>query len=533
MRRFSSYGQINPKLHYYAPRTGLIEQAYTQLLGEHPEEGGHYITVWAPRQTGKSTVLLEAAQKLRQHEEHDVVLITMESAKYEEDPQVVLRMFVRELQFKMNYPLPNISSWEDFPLIFHRECLKKPLILVIDEFDTIAEQCINKFASEFRKIHTDRITETGKTSAEKTYLLHGLALIGVRSVLGIENVSGSPFNVQRSVHIPNLTFEEMDGMFTWYERESGQQVEQDVIERLYAETNGHPGLTCWFGELLTEGFEDHPSVKEKPITLAFFDIAYQYATYALPNNTILNILSKAEKEPYRDFVLRLFKTGEKLHFRYHDKQVNYLYMNGVIDREQGEDGALYLKFSNPFVQKYLFQYFSNELFQELGKLFDPFENLEDTITETRLNIPNLMKRYERHLRENKAWLLKDAPRRGDLRIYEAVYHFHLYMYVFHFLKGFGGKVYPEFPTGNSKIDLIIKYGGKVYGLEVKSYTTRKDYQDALLQAARYGKQLHLTEISLVIFVESIDEKHRNMYEAAYLDQDTGTTVFPIFVETGC
>ena len=99
--------------------------------------------------------------------------------------------------------------------------------MVIDEFDAIAEQCINKFASEFRKIPTDHITETGKTSAEKTYLLHGLALIGVRSVLGIENVSGSPgstslttsFNVQRSVHIPNLTFEEVDGMFTWYERE--------------------------------------------------------------------------------------------------------------------------------------------------------------------------------------------------------------------------------------------------------------------------------------------------------------------------
>jgi hypothetical protein len=36
-----------------------------------------------------------------------------------------------------------------------------------------------------------------------------MALIGVRAVLGVENVKGSPFNVQRSVHIPNLTHDEV------------------------------------------------------------------------------------------------------------------------------------------------------------------------------------------------------------------------------------------------------------------------------------------------------------------------------------
>jgi hypothetical protein len=54
MRRFSSYGPINTKLHYYAPRKELIAGAITQLMGENPSEGGHYITVWAPRQTGKT-----------------------------------------------------------------------------------------------------------------------------------------------------------------------------------------------------------------------------------------------------------------------------------------------------------------------------------------------------------------------------------------------------------------------------------------------------------------------------------------------
>ncbi|MDQ1353749.1 MAG: hypothetical protein QG657_4056, partial [Acidobacteriota bacterium] len=31
MRRFSSYGPVDPDLHYYAPRKELIDKAYAQL----------------------------------------------------------------------------------------------------------------------------------------------------------------------------------------------------------------------------------------------------------------------------------------------------------------------------------------------------------------------------------------------------------------------------------------------------------------------------------------------------------------------
>ena len=51
-------------------------------------------------------------------------------------------------------------------------------------------------------------------------------------------MTGSPFNVQQSMHIPNLTFEEVQGLFADYERESGQKVEPEVVERLFYETRG-------------------------------------------------------------------------------------------------------------------------------------------------------------------------------------------------------------------------------------------------------------------------------------------------------
>ncbi len=60
MRRFSSYGPVDLDLHYYVPRTQLIDTACAQLVGENPDKGGHYITVWAPRQCGKSWIMIQA-----------------------------------------------------------------------------------------------------------------------------------------------------------------------------------------------------------------------------------------------------------------------------------------------------------------------------------------------------------------------------------------------------------------------------------------------------------------------------------------
>lgn len=91
-----------------------------------------------------------------------------------------------------------------------------------------------------------------------------------------------------------------------------------------------------------------------------------------------------------------------------------------------------------------------------------------------------MRRHEQYLRDNREWLLKDAPRKANLRVYEAVYHFNLFRYLVTFL-GQRGHVYPEFPTGNGKIDLIIEYGGQTYGLEVKSYSDQIAYREALRQ----------------------------------------------------
>lgn len=535
-RRFSSYGPIKPHLHYYAKRQKLIDSAVSLLTAgnsekDNPQQDGHYITVWAPRQCGKTWVMQEAVKKIKQSGLYDVGMLTIERAREETEESELMEIVMEKFQDAFAVSLPQIKKITDIPSIFTQRYFKKPVVLILDEFDALDEKFINRFAGVFRDMFISRTNEGDKDSKDKSNLLHGLALVGVRSVLGIENVTGSPFNVQRGLHIPNLTGEEVNGMFDWYKEESGQTIEQEVVDRLFYETGGQPGLTCWLGELLTEGLEDYSNDKTRPIGTKEFESIYTAATDALPNNNILNIISKAKQEPNRSFVLELFQTREKLRFRFDDSTINALYMNGVIDKEASEN-KYYVRFSSPFVQKRLFNYFSYDLFKQMGSLVEPLSNLDHVLTPTGLDIRELMKLYQTYLDKNKTWLFKDVPRRSDLRVYEAVYHFNLYSFLDRFFQDRGYLVLPEFPTGNGKIDLLIRSDSTTYGIELKSFTDQAGYRHALEQAAKYGKQLGLTEIFLVTFIEGIDDETRLTFEKDYLDPGAGIAVKPVFIVTG-
>ncbi|MCP5047989.1 MAG: hypothetical protein GY940_12505, partial [bacterium] len=398
MRRFSSYGPLNTKIHYYAPRKDLISKAYTRLVGENPDEGGHYITVWAPRQCGKSWLMIQIYQQLLKNPYFHVVPVSLERVKHETNVKEIIRIIAAKIGERLGKSFLNIDTQEKFQEIFRKDILEKPLILILDEFDALIEEAISVFVGAFRNAHIERLYESDKPTGEKSYVLHAVALVGVRSVLGVENAKGSPFNVQQSLHISNLTYDEMKEMFLWYEKESGQKVEEDVLRQLFYETRGQPGLVGWFGELLTDTYNRD---KSKAIDMENFEEVYAAASQVLPNNNILNIISKAKTEPYKETVLELFKTDQKIAFTYDDTHLNYLYMNGVIDKEIVNRDKYFAKFASPFVQKRLFNYFSKELFREMGQLVEPFVSLDDTINDTGIKIRNLVGRYQQYLSKNK------------------------------------------------------------------------------------------------------------------------------------
>jgi len=248
-RKFHSYGPVDSEEHFSVPRNEMIEKCLRQLIG-NPEKGGHYFTIWAPRQTGKTWLMRQVKKEIEKQQGGRFLIgflsvqgIIMETDDSEE---VLFRQLPRIIREGFGTEPATPKTWDDWIDWFSVEkgLFEKPVILFIDEFDSLPPKVIDRLITLFRDMYLKR----------ENFVLHGLALIGVRAVLGVESRRGSPFNIQSSLHVPNFTEDEVRDLFRQYQEESGQRTDPEVVTKLYECTRGQPGLVCWFGELLTEKY---------------------------------------------------------------------------------------------------------------------------------------------------------------------------------------------------------------------------------------------------------------------------------------
>ncbi len=518
MRQFSSYGPVDARHHFCVERWELVNQCVNQLVGE-PDEGGHYFTIWAARQTGKTWLMRQVMQEVPKRFGDKFTLVSfslgglrgMQFSPTEQDdmPRRLSEIFEEYLPGN-----PNVTTWQEFRLLFTKGNLfDQPLILLIDEVDTVPLALLDLLVAQFRELYLYR----------ENNWLHGLALTGVRAVIGIESQRGSPFNVQRSLHVPNLTHEEVVEMYQQYQTETGQAIDSIVVEKVYEVTRGQPGLVSWFGELLTETYNLTPpypflqggkkiAVLE-PIEWPTWRLVWHKSRFVEPNNTIMNLIAKVKMEEYQGFLANLF-TGTDIPFYFHNPLHNYLYMHGIISPEtiEEENGELLeiCRFTSPFIQDCIYQALGNEFVAKNPTVLalHPLDGLDDVFDSPVLNLPALLQRYKDYLARLKAkginpWKLQ--PRREtDIQLTEAVGHFHLYAWLQQAI-GHYCMVSPEFPTGNGKVDLHIRHENKQGLIEVKSFVDTKRLKKDKPKTADYAKQLGLSEVTMAVFIPVLDE----------------------------
>ncbi len=503
MRRFHSYGPVDCRHHFCVERHELIQQCAEQLLGI-PDEYGHFFTIWSPRQCGKTWLMRQVSKKIGE-QYPDKFMIGMMSVQgiimEPDDPdEVFFRQMSRMARetFKIEPPAP--KTWDDWIDWFSTEkgLFRKPLILFIDEFDSLPRKMIDRLITLFRDMYLKR----------DSFCIHSLALIGVYAVLGVESERGSPFNIQRSLHVPNFTEQEVKDLFRQYQTESGQTVEPEVVETVYSTTRGQPGLVCWFGELLTEKY--NPGAK-KSVDMMHWKQIHSRACHSEWNNTVLNLIKKV-RSGYEQHAVELFNHSD-IRFSIDAEWCSYLYLNGVIDREEKFDDkgefTEFCRFANPFIQLRIYNALTMDLIGERLPILalEPLDTLSDIFDKAELDIPALLERYKGYLRRLRAkginpW--KDQPRRTDLHYTEYVGHFHLYFW----LQNAVGRlcsVSPEFPTGNGRVDLHLRCKDKQAIIEVKSFRDQAELQYSIQQAAEYAQKLGLPGITLAVFVPVEDD----------------------------
>jgi hypothetical protein len=531
MRHFHSYGPVDRRYHFCVRRTHLIAQGVEQLIGI-PEQGGHYFTIWAPRQTGKTWLMRRMKEQVAEQYPEQFALFHFSLGRLRgigvaRDRETGMVRFPTELGelLKMTLPgNPEVSSWNALGELFakSRGIWDRPLLLLIDEVDTLPPLLLDALVAQFRELYL----------ARETNHLHGLALVGVRAVLGIESRRGSPFNIQKSLHVPNFTFAETADLYRQYQEESGQEVDPQVVEKVHQVTQGQPGLVSWFGELLTEKYNPVPNQR---IDRKTWEMVWHKARFAEPNNTVMNLISKARIPEYQPFLLSLF-TRSDLPFSFHEPICNYLYLHGIITSEtirrtNGELAEI-CSFSSPFIQTCLYHALSAEVLNKRRAVLalPPLDDLGDVFSGPQLDLPALLQRYKEHLhrlREQGMNPWKEQPRRrSDLHLTEAVGHFHLFSWLQEAVDEYC-IVSPEFPPGNGRVDIHLRCGEQRGIIEVKSFVRRSRLVSDKRQAAEYAGRLGLDRVTVALFVPALEEDVLEQLSSAEIVE--GVTVHVVAV----
>ena len=287
MRKFNTSGPNIEAKHYTIERTELIKQ------GMELVEDERYFTIWAPRQTGKSTYFRQLAKKL-EDQGYLVAHINFENYK-NASLSAFLYEFVKNINESWKLELTDeIEISKIFSLI--SEIKDRKFVLIIDEVEGINQDYFGDFLHSIRNAYHSR----------ERHALKSVILIGVSNIVGVVSDNASPFNIADNLNVPYFTDHEVFKLLGQHESETGQLFETEVIQKICQITANQPGLVNGFAKKLVDDYTDQKVISYEN----YLNVEDWYLTEAIDKN-FSNILNKAKEN--RTFVERLLFTEDKIH----------------------------------------------------------------------------------------------------------------------------------------------------------------------------------------------------------------------------
>ncbi|SHF29594.1 AAA-like domain-containing protein, partial [Marinitoga hydrogenitolerans DSM 16785] len=314
MRNFCTSGPVNKETCYYIERPDIMKEALDHI------ENWRYFTVSAPRRTGKTTLLKDIVEKIK--DKYLPIFISFES--YGEKRKVeFLRTFVKDINRSLKglygkmIDLTIPGSIDDIRNLIEEITEKegKEIILMIDEFEKLDEKIMNEFLHVIRSIYHDR----------EIYKLRSVILISIGYLSGILEDNASPFNIAEHLEVPYFTKEQVYDLLKQHEKETGQIFEEKVKELIWHNAAGQPGLTNGLAyDLVMKKAKGENIITEKHFEKTLYDYMYVYI-----DKNIANIINKAKNE--KNLIMQILFEPQNVEFNIYDERINYLYLNGLID----------------------------------------------------------------------------------------------------------------------------------------------------------------------------------------------------------
>ena len=256
MRFFNTEGPIRPEMHYCVPPLSRLDLDELLLLIERWK----YFVLHAPRQSGKTSVLLALQGLLNRGTEGDYrcVYVNIEGAQAaREDTARAMRAILSELASRARSALGDAYLDEIWPAILAKagpdgalrqslsrwaEADPRPLVVLIDEIDALVGDTLLSVLRQLRAGYDLRpegfpqsVILCGVRDV-RDYRIHSTA---EKAVIA----GGSAFNVKaESLRLGDFSPEQISLLLTQHNEATGQAFTEEARDELWELTRGQPWL---------------------------------------------------------------------------------------------------------------------------------------------------------------------------------------------------------------------------------------------------------------------------------------------------
>lgn len=504
-RFFNTAGPIKPELHYYIPSSERMDwQEIHNLI-----DSQKYFILHAPRQTGKTSALLELMTELNSGEKYSAVYMNIEGAQaarndIEAGIATVCSVLVRSAGVYLNEDRleewlystgVQISPQDRFAaFVAHWSRINdRPVVLLIDEIDALIGDTLVSLLRQIRSGYGQRPESFPQS----------VVLCGVRDIKdyrihrsdGEIITGGSAFNIKsKSLTIGNFTYDEVKKLFNQHTETTGQKFSEDIFPELWEDTKGQPWLVNALGYEMT--WEDREA-RDRSVFITSEKYFNARERLIISRATHLDQLSDKLKEPRVHAVVSAILSDnvdpDKLSKEISRDDQTYVEDLGLITTFPQIE--ISNRIYREVVPRDLTWVTQTRIVQELS-----WYQFEDK----RIDMKKLLAAFQQFFRENsESWIERfEYKEAGPQLLMQA--------FLQRLING-GGRLNREYGLGRRRTDLFIEWPideekgfyGPVQRIVIELKIKRGDVEsmlpEALKQTAEYADKCKADEAHVVIF----------------------------------
>ena len=455
-RWFNIAGPCKADKHYTISATSRLPDLSMLIEQES------YFVLHAPRQTGKTTAMLALAQQLTATGSYAAVMVSVEvGSAFNHDPGAAELAILGTWRNTIEDNLPpelqpptwaynapgqrigeNLRAWS--------RAIKRPLVLFIDEIDSLQDQTLISVLRQLREGYRSR-PENFPSS---------VGLIGLRDVRDYKVASGgsdrlntsSPFNIKvSSITLRNFNAEEVAELYQQHTEETGQNFTKEATATAFDLTQGQPWLVNALAKEIVEKM-----VKDRNIAITKEHILQAKEILIARQDTHLDSLAERLREPRIKAIIEPMLAGLELGDIPND-DIQFVIDLGLC--KMHPQGGLTI--ANPIYREVLPRVLTVTPMASLPMIAPTW-----LTPEGELNIDALLAAFL------KFWRQHGEPLLGSTGYHEIAPHIVLMAFLHRVVNG-GGVLEREYAIGSDRMDLCLRYKDVTLGIELKVWREKK------------------------------------------------------------